>query len=73
MSDGPLITPDELAADLDRCMRISSDLGRHAAWIEEYFDLGFEAVYLHHTGRDQARFIEAFGDRVLPALGAAGR
>jgi coenzyme F420-dependent glucose-6-phosphate dehydrogenase len=54
--------------DLDSHVRLSSDLGQHAAWIEEYVALGFEEIYLHQVGRDQERFIEAFGERVLPAL-----
>jgi coenzyme F420-dependent glucose-6-phosphate dehydrogenase len=58
-------------ADMNTCVRISADLKQHAAWIDEYFELGFETVYLHQTGRDQERFIDAFGEHVLPAL--AGR
>ena len=47
---------------------ISSDLARHAAWIAELAELGFDAVYLHHVGQEQRRFIAAFGEHVLPAL-----
>jgi hypothetical protein len=47
---------------------ISSDLARHAAWIAELAELGFDAVYLHHVGREQRPFIDAFGEHVLPAL-----
>ncbi|MDY3558078.1 TIGR03885 family FMN-dependent LLM class oxidoreductase [Gemmata sp. JC673] len=54
--------------DLDTKVRISADLKRHAAWVAEYFSLGFEAVYIHQVGRDQERFIDAFGEHVLPAL-----
>ena len=28
---------------------------------------GFDAIYLHHVGQEQRRFIEAFGEHVLPA------
>ena len=49
-------------------VRISSDLEQHAAWIQEYADLGFDRIYLHHVGQEQRRFIEAFGERVLPQL-----
>ena len=55
-------------ADMDTKVRISADLKQHAAWIEEYFELGFEAVYLHQTGREQERFIDAFGEHVLPVF-----
>ena len=47
---------------------VSSDLARHVAWIQELAALGFDAVYLHHVGREQRRFIDAFGEHVLPAL-----
>ena len=30
--------------------------------------LGFDQVYLHNVGRNQAEFIEVFGTEVLPAL-----
>jgi probable non-F420 flavinoid oxidoreductase len=54
--------------DMDRHVRISSDLGRHRAWLQEYLELGFEQLYLHNVGRDQRGFIEAFGREVLPEL-----
>jgi len=47
---------------------ISSDLARHVAWIQELADLGLDAVYLHHGGKQQRGFIDAFGEHVLPAL-----
>ena len=47
---------------------VSADLARHAAWIRELADLGFDEIYLHHVGREQRRFIAAFGEHVLPAL-----
>ena len=47
---------------------ISSDLGRHVAWLQEFVDLGFDELYLHHVGKDQARFLDAFGSSVLPQL-----
>ena len=69
-------TPHQLEAaatfvrpeDMDGPVRISSDLGRHRSWIEEYLELGFERVYLHNVGRNQQEFIEAFGVRVLPEV-----
>ena len=54
--------------DMDRFVRISADLGRHRAWLEEYLELGFETLFLHNVGREQRPFIEAFGAEVLPAL-----
>jgi probable non-F420 flavinoid oxidoreductase len=55
-------------ADVAKVVRVSSDLGQHAAWIAEYADLGFEEIYLHHVGQDQRGFLEAFGEHVLPQL-----
>ena len=55
-------------------VRISHDLAQHEAWIAEYADLGFDDVYLHFVGTSQAAFIDAFGERVLPAVaGRSGR
>ena len=61
------VTPDDMHA----AVRISSDLGQHAAWIDEYAGLGFDEVYLHHVGKEQRPFLDAFGDRVLPQVGVA--
>ena len=36
-------------------------------------DLGVDRIYLHHVGAEQHRFIDIFGERVLPALRSAGR
>lgn len=61
---GERITPEEVR----EAVLVSSDPGRHAAWIAERAEIGFDAVYLHHVGREQDRFIEVFGSRVLPEL-----
>ena len=55
-------------ADVAEVVRVSSDLGQHAAWIAEYLDLGFDDVYLHHVGKEQRPFLDAFGEHVLPQL-----
>jgi alkanesulfonate monooxygenase SsuD/methylene tetrahydromethanopterin reductase-like flavin-dependent oxidoreductase (luciferase family) len=47
---------------------ISSDLAQHAAWLQEFLDLGFDELYLHHVGQHQGAFIDAFGSEVLPQL-----
>jgi hypothetical protein len=54
--------------DFDGRMLITSDLDAHRADIQRYFDLGFDRVYLHNVGRNQAEWIEAFGRDVLPKL-----
>jgi probable non-F420 flavinoid oxidoreductase len=55
--------------DVDGPVRVSSDLGRHVAWLEGDLALGFERVYVHQVARDQASFIEAWGREVLPRFG----
>ena len=50
---------------------ISSDLGQHAKWLHDLAGLGFDALYLHHVGKEQHEFIDAFGDQVLPQLGTS--
>jgi probable non-F420 flavinoid oxidoreductase len=54
--------------DVSAVVRTSSDLGRHVGWIEELLELDPAGIYLHHVGRDQREFIEAFGARVLPRV-----
>ncbi|HEX2167972.1 MAG TPA: TIGR03885 family FMN-dependent LLM class oxidoreductase [Longimicrobiales bacterium] len=49
-------------------VHVSSDVERHVEWIRGYGDFGFEALYLHNVHSDQQRFIDDFGEHVLPAL-----
>lgn len=51
--------------DLEESVRISADACQHRAWIEEDFAQGFDEVYLHNVGRNQRKFIDVFGERVL--------
>ncbi len=37
-------------------------------FLRELADLGFDEINLHHVGQDLTRFIDAFGERVLPHL-----
>jgi hypothetical protein len=57
--------PPEKVAEV---VHVSADLGRHAAWLTAYGELGFDEVYLHHVGKEQEEFIDTFGARVLPEL-----
>jgi probable non-F420 flavinoid oxidoreductase len=54
--------------DMRGAVLVSADLAQHVAWLQELAELGFDAIYLHHVGQEQQRFIEAFGEHVLPAL-----
>jgi len=47
---------------------ISADLGEHAAHLQKFVDMGFDEIHVHNVGRNQAEFIKAFGDKVLPQL-----
>ena len=55
-------------ADVAEVVRVSSDLAQHAAWLDEYADLGFDEIYLHHVGVEQRGFLDAFGEHVLPQV-----
>lgn len=54
--------------DVARSVVISADLGRHADYLASLVELGFEQIYLHHVGREQGPFVEAFAATVLPQL-----
>ncbi|GAA5120036.1 TIGR03885 family FMN-dependent LLM class oxidoreductase [Alloalcanivorax gelatiniphagus] len=49
-------------------VEVSSDLSWHRDRIAELAAVGFDDVYLHFVGQEQAGFIDAFGAEVLPAL-----
>ena len=51
-----------------RSVEVSSDLGWHRDRIAELAAIGFDDVYLHFVGQEQAGFIDAFGEHVLPVL-----
>ena len=51
-------------------MVVSSDPDVHRADIQRLLDLGFDRIYLHNVGRNQAEFLEVFGRDVLPGLRA---
>lgn len=53
---------------VQQSVRVSSDLAEHTAWLAEYIDQGWDELYLHFVGQHQARFIDAFGEHVLPEL-----
>lgn len=51
-------------------VHIGADLDRHAEQLAAYADMGFDRVYVHQVGPEQERFIDAFGEHVLPQLKA---
>ncbi|WP_159348598.1 TIGR03885 family FMN-dependent LLM class oxidoreductase [Roseomonas harenae] len=54
--------------DMREAVLISADPARHAEWLAECMELGFESIDLHQVGRNQRGFIDTFGEKVLPAL-----
>jgi coenzyme F420-dependent glucose-6-phosphate dehydrogenase len=58
------VTPENMHGHV----RISRDTERHIDWLRQDMELGFDHVYLHNVNLGQKRFIDDFGERVLPAL-----
>ncbi|WP_128548141.1 TIGR03885 family FMN-dependent LLM class oxidoreductase [Larkinella soli] len=54
--------------EVGRMVHISADPGRHADWLAGYLEMGFEQLMVHNVNLDQQRFIDVFGERVLPEL-----
>lgn len=54
--------------DFEGRMVISADPDVHRAALQAYADLGFDRIYLHNVGRNQAEWIETFGRDVLPKV-----
>ena len=54
--------------DFEGRLVISADPDEHLRAIQRYADLGFDRIYLHNVGRNQAEWIEVFGREVLPKL-----
>ncbi|MFD1147583.1 TIGR03885 family FMN-dependent LLM class oxidoreductase [Saccharothrix hoggarensis] len=65
-----VVSQDVTVEQVARVVNVSADLGRHVAVLREYVDLGFDGLFLHHVGREQEAFLEAFGARVLPEVRA---
>jgi probable non-F420 flavinoid oxidoreductase len=61
---GESVSADEVM----RSVRVSNELAQHAEWLAEYAEQGWDELYLHFVGQEQAAFIEAFGEHVLPQL-----
>jgi probable non-F420 flavinoid oxidoreductase len=62
------VSADVGEEQLRKSVNISASLDQHAQWLGEYADLGFDELYLHFVGQEQAPFIEAFADKVLPQI-----
>lgn len=47
---------------------ITPDLDSHVEYIQHFIDLGFDEVYIHNVGRNQADFIAQYGSHVVDKL-----
>ena len=73
-----LATVDEFArytaqftpSDMDAVVLIASHPDDLVARLREYADVGFDRLFLHHVGAEQARFLELAATHVLPGLRA---
>nr|WP_308199820.1 LLM class flavin-dependent oxidoreductase [Isoptericola croceus] len=57
--------------DMHPSVLASSAAQQHVDWLAELAELGFDEVYVHHVGKQQAPFLDVYGSTVLPALRAA--
>jgi alkanesulfonate monooxygenase SsuD/methylene tetrahydromethanopterin reductase-like flavin-dependent oxidoreductase (luciferase family) len=54
--------------DIRESVLVSADPGQHAAWLNEFVEIGFSELYLHQIDRNQETFMDAFAAKVLPEL-----
>jgi alkanesulfonate monooxygenase SsuD/methylene tetrahydromethanopterin reductase-like flavin-dependent oxidoreductase (luciferase family) len=59
--------------DMHDHVLISCDPSRLCDRLVELAELGFDGVWIHHVGKQQERFIDVFGEHVVPSLRAAGQ
>jgi coenzyme F420-dependent glucose-6-phosphate dehydrogenase len=54
------------AEELTKGLRISADVSQFIDWFHRDLELGYDTIYINHLGRDLRRFIDVFGEKVLP-------
>ncbi len=54
--------------DMRGAVFASADPDEHVAHLRECMALGFSSIDIHNVGANQAEFIDAFGEHVLPKL-----
>lgn len=64
-------TADVTLEKVREVVDVSADLAWHRDRLAEYAALGFDEIYLHHVGQSQDRFLDTFGEHVLPELKGA--
>jgi G6PDH family F420-dependent oxidoreductase len=58
----PLVSPDEAAKDIP----LGPDVEKILDSIQKYQEAGFDNIYVHNIGPNQADFIEFFSKKVMP-------
>lgn len=58
------VTPEDMRSSV----LVSSDPAEYVHQLREWSELGFDRIYIHHVGQEQSRFIDVFGEHVLPQL-----
>lgn len=64
------LVTDENIAEAVICVQ---DPERHIEAIQEYFDAGYNDVYIHQIGREQENFFRFYEEKVMPKLGLGAR
>ncbi len=54
--------------DMRQHVLVGCDPARHLDRLRELTAVGFDGVWIHHVGQQQERFIDVFGERVVPHL-----
>ena len=53
--------------DVSRSVRISTDVQRHVAWLQQDRAMGFERIYVHNVAREHLdSFVDVWAAEVLP-------
>lgn len=66
-------TREVTPGDVERFVLCSADPARHADHLAALADAGADELYVHHVGVDQTRFLDAYGEHVLPGLQPTAR
>ena len=67
-----LVGKDVTAEQVRSTVNVSASLQQHVEWLAGYAELGFDELYLHFVGQEQAAFIDTFAAEVLPQLRTPG-
>ena len=59
-----LVTPEQAA----RAVAYGPDPGVHLAALRAVADAGYDTVYVHQVGPDQAGFFQFYAEQILPRL-----